>query len=250
MNRIIIWLKIIYYYVVSINCYKNAYLMSSLETIEEITNNNRSIIRFGDGELNLIKGKSIHYQEANKELSEELKNIIDYYIEKHDLNEFLLCMPNEFLNCNGLSLAKKRVWVSSWSYFRYYFKKNFDVNINFGDAFLFANEYSNNYLNIWKNKNNIIFVHNEERYATFFEEKYSKKVDFIKIPANNCYSIINELEKKILSCVERWDSISDGVVLISAGPCAKALIYRMKDTKIQMIDTGHCWDDPLYLRKK
>ena len=50
---------------------------SPIETLHEIINNNKSISRFGDGEFNLIFGRSISFQKANKLLSKRLKNILE-----------------------------------------------------------------------------------------------------------------------------------------------------------------------------
>lgn len=38
------------------------------------------------------------------------------------------------------------------------------------------------------------------------------------------------------------------MVLISAGPCGKVIVFRLKNVGVQVIDTGHCWDDPLHTR--
>ena len=51
-------------------------IISSEDTLDEIIKNNRSISRFGDGEINLIDGVSIGFQEANKILTKKLKKVL------------------------------------------------------------------------------------------------------------------------------------------------------------------------------
>lgn len=248
-KRCVIWLKTAYYFIMSINCYRNATLLSSEKTIEKIVDSKKSLIRFGDGELLCMKGKSISYQEHNLNLSRELKSIEQTYLrEKVDCN-FILCMPNEFLKCNGMTLLKRRKWISSWSFFRYYFKHNLDGSIEYGDSFMFSKRYKKIYQEIWKKKDNIIFVHNKKIYADEFEKSTGKKVIFISIPERNAYACIDNIVNNIKNAIKNLKDLEKSLILISAGPCAKAVVFRLINEEIQIIDTGHCWDDPLELRK-
>ncbi|WP_158095531.1 GT-D fold domain-containing glycosyltransferase [Massilimicrobiota sp. An142] len=233
----------------SINCYRNATLLSSEKTIEKIVNSKKSLIRFGDGELLSMKGKSISYQEQNLNLSLELKSIEQMYLrEKVDCN-FILCMPNEFLKCSGMELLKRREWISSWSFFRYYFKNNLDKSVEYGDSFIFSKRYRERYKEIWEKKENIIFVHNKKNYADDFEKLTGKKVVFISVPEKNAYASIDHIVNNIKNEINKLKNLEKSMVLISAGPCAKAVIFRLINEEIQIIDTGHCWDDPLELRE-
>ena len=51
-------------------------ILSSEDTLDEIIKNNRSILRFGDGEIRLIFGKKIGFQNANKILAKKLKKVL------------------------------------------------------------------------------------------------------------------------------------------------------------------------------
>lgn len=46
------------------------------ESLDLILNKHKSVIRFGDGEFNIIRGESIFYQDYNKELALRLESII------------------------------------------------------------------------------------------------------------------------------------------------------------------------------
>lgn len=246
-HRVRIWVRVIEDFTLSLCCVKKADLLSSEKTIDEIINNQTSLIRMGDGELKILEGKGISYQDYSDSLRSELSLIIDTYLEEKYESGYILAMPNEFLKCNGLKLIKKRVWVSCWSHFRRVFKERYDQNIIYGDAFIFSKKYLSYYSEIWKGKSNILFLHNDDRYAKSFEKEYGKKVDFIKVPNNNAYSVVDDLCQKIaiyLTGKNKYNTI----VLISAGPCAKVIVYRLRNLGFQIIDTGHCWDDPLNVR--
>lgn len=248
MRRLKIWFTIIYQFATSLRCAKKANLLSAEQTKEVVINQKKSLIRLGDGELNILEGKGIHYQEADEMLQKEMADLIEYYLEKEEQCEYLLCMPNEFLRCHGSKLAKKRVWVASWAHFRYIFRKKYDKKIGYGEAFLFAQKYEELYRQIWEEKEQVIFVHNDEKYAKAFAEHYKKIVEFVKVPAQNSYQKIDDIVNEIKKVVERTVvQKGNGIVLLSAGPCAKAITYRLKDLGIQIVDTGHCWDEPLTL---
>lgn len=57
-----------------LNVYK---VFSPEDTLDEIINHNKSIVRFGDGEFEIIFGKDIGFQKNNKKLSKRLYQILN-----------------------------------------------------------------------------------------------------------------------------------------------------------------------------
>ena len=55
-------------------------------------NKHKSVIRFGDGEFNIIRGESIFYQDYNKELALRLESII----LSGNYDNTLICLPDVF----------------------------------------------------------------------------------------------------------------------------------------------------------
>lgn len=238
-------IKIIYYYLISLSGSKRCDYYNATETVQLAVRNRKSIVRLGDGEFNIISGKSVSYQQKNKRLREDICDIIAEYINNQD-NNFILCMPGEFLSPNGIKLNFKQ--IISWAFSRYYFNKNYDIPIIYGDAFLFGKGNEEIYSLIWKEESvkHIVFVHNDQIYGEQFKKRYKKEITFIQIPSRDAYSIIKNIENKIIKSIK--DS-SESVILISAGPCAKVLVKKLADKGYWAIDTGHCWDNPLNLRK-
>lgn len=246
MRRLKVWLCVLKHFFLSINCNKKAILLNSEQTVQIAKEKSLSIIRLGDGEFNILNEKSIRYQKFSPELKKQLYDIIETYIKHGGECKYLLCMPNEFLRCNGLKLMYKRAWVSSWAFTRYFFKKFFDVNITYGDAFLFAKGNESIYSTLWSNYENIIFVHNSVTYSDKFSKLYCKKSYFVKVPTENAYAEIEGIYNEILKYA---NNLQNFIVLISAGPCAKILVKKLSERGIIAIDTGHCWDFPLSLRR-
>ncbi len=246
-KRPIIWLRVLYSLLLTFGGVK-ANIYSAEQTVEEIKKG-RSLIRFGDGEFGIYRGKDIHYQKWSSELKAEFDKIkLDY---EKDVNNcpYVLAVPKSFMSISGFKLMKKRVYVSSWSESRLQFKKTFNRKIAYGDSFLFEKKNKETYSKIWNREDspkNVIFVHNCSKYAENFSNTYNKNTFFVECPSKDAFSCVDELEKEILSVIEKNGFNKDNVTMaISAGPAGKVLVYRFATKGYMAIDAGHCWDDPL-----
>lgn len=218
------------------------------ETVNELLKK-RSLIRFGDGEFGIYRGKNIHYQPWSQELQTAFERIKDDYEADSEQCPFLLAVPRRFMSVSGFQLMKKRVYVSSWAESRLDFKKNFRHDIPYGDAFLFEKDNKQVYSRIWCWEGcpeNVIFIHNNETYADHFANTYKKNVAFVPCPAKDAFSVVDELMETVLKTIEANGWSKESVMLtISAGPAGKVLVYRLSKLGYWCVDAGHCWDDPL-----
>ena len=76
------------------------------ETLDRILNGNYSVLRLGDGELNLIFGENLKFQNYNESLERELREVL---IDNN--KELLVCLPDIF---NGLDIyteKAKKFWL-------------------------------------------------------------------------------------------------------------------------------------------
>ncbi len=230
-------------WVYAYKCCIKSRIISSEETARLVIENKKSVIRFGDGEFFLLNGNSIHFQSHSRELANYLYNIVNDY--RSNKNLYLLCMPKHYFECKGIEIMKNRVVFRSWVRPRFMFKKMYDKeSIEYGDAFLFAEKNRKIYEKIW-NRNTIktvIFVHNNQIYADRFSNIYGKTVYFLKVPSENAFEKVDAIMDDILKLYYKYNS---DIVLISAGPCAKILVWNLSKKGIWAIDTGHCWDDPI-----
>ncbi len=225
----------------------NSSILSAEQTVREIKRG-KSLIRFGDGEFGIYQGKSIHYQPYSQELKEEFIKIKQSYENSSEDCPYLLAVPKKYMQDTALSLCKKRVVAASWAQARLYFKKNFNLHLSYGDAFLFEKANRNIYGEIWNDDSNrkIIFVHNNADYADYFSKSYKKQVLFVKCESQNAFSKIESLEKEIKRVIIENSLEREQVQLVvSAGPAGKVLVYRFSLEGYHCIDAGHCWDNPL-----
>ena len=102
-ERLKIWIKVICDYCCSFFPSK-AKILSSEETIDFACTGKKSIIRFGDGEFNIIQGGNVHYQEYNADLERDMLKILNEYSEK---SPYLLCVPYRYFSKNNLVLNRR-----------------------------------------------------------------------------------------------------------------------------------------------
>ncbi len=242
LKRIRIWVKVCRDYCFSFFPLK-AQLLTPKETVDYVCNYDKSVIRFGDGEFKMLMGGSIHYQDYNLKLKQEMLQIIMDYNRN---SPFLLCVPYLYFSKSNFVL-NKRVLISCWSTPKQLFKKYIKTDVVYGDAFVFSkNNLKINYQKMWENYDAIILVHNDEKY---FKEVFSterQKGFFIKVPSKNSYNFVDDIEREIERTFEINNlSTNNTAVLLSAGPTAKVLVFRLSLKGYKMIDCGHVWDDPL-----
>ena len=246
-ERILIWGKVLGTFFMSFGGVKGI-IYSSADTTENLLIG-KSLIRFGDGEFGIYRGKSIHYQKWTPTLKQAFEKIKSDYENDPSECPYILAVPRRFMTISGWKLMEKRLYVSCWSESRYDFKKKFRHDIPYGDAFLFEKDNKEIYSKLWSSSvcpDNVIFVHNSEQYARGFADTYQKNVTFVKCPGRDAFEAVDILEKEVVKVIESnaW-STKDVMITISAGPAGKVLVYRLSKYGYWSIDAGHCWDDPL-----
>ena len=125
-----------------------ANILNTEETIELLEQTGKSFIRFGDGEIGIFRGKSVHYQQWSKELYDNFLKLKEQY-ERDKECTFILGVPYKYFANSSIKLLKKRVLISSWAQSKFYFQREFSPNITYGDAFLFAKGKEDMYSKIW-----------------------------------------------------------------------------------------------------
>lgn len=174
--------------------------------------------------------------------------IINEYIAQTTTTKYLLCMAGKFLSCKGNKILTKKRYLVSWSFARSVFNKNYDKDVIYGDAFLFAAENQDIYEKLWccSNVSHITFVHNDKKYIRQLEDVSDKNCSYIEIPERDAFEKFDNILKSIIDDVHA-NGQENTMVVISAGPCAKALVYELSKLGIWTIDAGHCFCKPLHI---
>lgn len=227
------------------------HVLNTDETLTLMENEKISFLRYGDGEIAIMQGGSIPFQEYDPKLAKRLRKLLRtdidglkiglpyYYLHplKH-LNDFTakfagsLAVQRRFLckNCN-----KEMVYVDTCitqvyqTYEKYDFKKYYrrmqklledrPVTIVCGEGVLDRLEHK--------------------------AYEVCKSVEFVTAPSVNAYANYDRLLQDVLKTSKRR------LVCIVLGPTAKILAYDLHKKGYQAWDMGHYFKDyDAYMRKK
>ena len=149
-------------------------VLSIEETCRIILDKRVSVVRFGDGELMMMDGKSLDHQCYDTKLSLMLKEVICS-------KDILVCLPESLSNCNILRFKSNIHWRTVLLKHKHLFAKYLDRGRVYGNAFI-----TRPYL-IYKNKTNC-----EERFLLLRQMWENKKLLLIE-GEYSCSGVGNDL---------------------------------------------------------
>lgn len=218
----------------------NIKVLGILDTLNYIMAHNSSVARFGDGEMDIITGHSIPYQDYDENLANELKNIIS-----SESNESLVvCLSDVFERLDRYNQSAVDFWKQHLNN-NYVHYKSLCKAPWYGSTFIsrpymdlvdksLSNMYFKNIKNLWDERDILIVEGVNSRSGVgndLFDNANS--VERIICPSKNAYSKIDEIELLIEKHAE------NKLVLLILGPTAKVLAKRLSIKKFQAIDMGH-----------
>lgn len=218
----------------------NIKVLGILDTLNYILAHNSSVARFADGEMDIITGHSISYQDYDENLANELKNIISL-----DSNESLVvCLSDVFEGLDRYNQSAVDFWKQHLNN-NYIYYKSLCKAPWYGSTFIsrpymdlvdksLSNMYFKNIKNLW-DKRDILIVEGVNSRSGVGNDLFdnANSVERIICPSKNAYSKIDEIELLIEKHAE------NKLVLLILGPTAKVLAKRLSIKKIQAIDMGH-----------
>ena len=199
------------------------------KTLNQIIDKKKSIVRFGDGEIEMIKGGSNYsgrYSEKySRELSEKLTNCLTDVKNEN----ILICVPFYHL----LKNYKKSFF---WQYAQYNYYNFLDKNYVYGDAFVFRHfqkKHIEKFFNYIKNKD-ILYISN---FSNIFDmKKYDilSKINYLEVPYDESFSNYSEIKSFSLDFIKKK---KNPIIIISSGKTSKVLAYDLAN-RVQVIDMG------------
>ncbi len=235
------------------NNIKDLHIFNSDQTLKALEDNPKSFARYGDGEIQLIKGNDIAFQNYHPELSRRLSELLslkrdDIYI---GLNYAYFQSPNEFADTN------KKFYRVHATGFRRFFNNNcnpdniyldaacFGAYYRFDDNFDYELHY-NRIKNLFKDKK-IAIVSGEGVFEKLefnvFELAQSQMI--VHAPRINAFSNYNEILEKIEREVPK-----DYLLCLILGPTATVLPADLTDMGYMAWDIGHIAKDyDAYMKK-
>lgn len=210
-------------------------------TIEELIKSEKSITRFGDGELQLINGIDIPFQKYCPEIQKKLTEILN----SNDEN-FMVAIPKVlYSDLTNANFIAKNFWRKNGKYFR----EILDKYINYNQVYFSAessicyalyqkynfDEYFFNIRKIFQNQN-IILIANEDIFTNIKFNIFDqvKNLEHIIAPKKNAFFDYDVILKNALS-----SSLKDAFFVIILGPTATILAYDLYKNKRRALDFGH-----------
>lgn len=212
------------------------------ETIKKIVSENKSITRFGDGEIDFIYGKGMHYQRYDEKLAIRLKEVLESNEE-----DLLIGIPDavnvEYLELyTGPAIAFWPGWINKFKFRliklldrkkQYYSTQITRFYIDYKDKSNKA-DYVKNLKKIWDNKDVVIIEGDKSRLGVgndLFDNM--KSIQRIICPSENAFDKYNEIMKEALKVNK------EKLILLALGPTATVLAYDLYKKGYRVIDIGH-----------
>lgn len=215
-------------------------VMSIDDTLDELLSSEKSLVRFGDGEIIMIRGKSLYFQDSSQEISRRLAEILQYQDER-----LMVAIPDIFDGLSQYRESGQKFWKDHLLFFRSVYEKYCNAGRGYGNAFVsrcylnFADKSKSEgwFLKIrslWADKN-VIVVEGEGTHNGAGNDLLSgaRGIKRILCPAKNAGDKLEQIKDACLRCPK------DSLYLLSIGPAAKLLTQDLVRTGRRVIDIGN-----------
>lgn len=216
-------------------------VLSIPQTLQLLNEGNQSIIRFGDSEFLYICDKlSLPYQKYDQQLADRLKTIL-----KSDVQNILIGLPSGYHSLSKLSRKGVRFWRSqiAWVYPR--LRKFLDlakIYVNASVTRIYVEyedkshcqDWFEKFMKLWRDKDIAIVEGEKSRMGVgnnLFEG--AKSIKRILAPSHNAFDVYDQL---LLTATE---IPKNTLILLSLGPCAKALGFELAQKGYRVLDIGN-----------
>ena len=210
------------------------------QTLDYVIENKSSIIRFGDGEMDLMLGKSIPYQVYDENLASQLKEIISLQSDE----KLVIGLPNVFADRSNFTPAAEAFWKG---HLEHHLKDYVELAradwygttfvsrpyIDYEDKSKAEGQFEK-LKSIWENRDILIVEGITSRSGVgndLFDK--AKSVKRIICPSHNAFSLIEEIQEAVLQYAE------NRLILCMLGPTAKILSYNLFKKGYRVLDIGH-----------
>ena len=210
------------------------------ETLDYIIENQSSLVRFGDGEINMLAGHSIPYQDYDEELVSIMRDIIG----QESREELVVCLPDAFTDRFRFTSWAIPFWKDHMDHYMDFYRE-LCSNSWYGSTFVSrpyidfedksqAKAQFEKLKSIWKNRDLLIVEGATSRSGVgndLFDEANSIKR--IICPSHSAFSRVHEIEQEIEK------HVAGRLILCMLGPTAKVLAYYLSQKGHQILDIGH-----------
>lgn len=210
------------------------------ETIDELLHTNKSLVRFGDGEIVMIKGGDLMLQKASPEIAKGLAEILAY-----SYDDLMVTIPGIFDTLSDHRKASRQFWKDHLLFCRKTYEKYCNPDRIYYTTFVsrcyyYAKDRSNcgewfaKIRKIWENKD-VVVVEGTRTHNGVGNDLLdtAASVERIICPPRDAYGAI----PRILEACEAYDK--DRLFLLSVGVAAKFLALELFQKGYRVLDIGH-----------
>lgn len=212
------------------------------DTIDILLNTNKSMVRFGDGEIALIRGRNIkqELQKATPEISDGLKPILAY---SHD--DLIVTIPEIFGDLDMYVKKSRDFWIDHLFFnrkiYNRYCNENriyYNTTISRFYCTLSDRTQSRGWIEkiklIWRDKD-IVVVEGERTHNGVGNDlfQYARTIERIIGPARDAYYAVDD----IFAYCRKYPK--DRLFLISLGVAAKFLTQKLFLEGYRVLDIGN-----------
>lgn len=243
----IVKLKIFLKYVINYIKYQNINrktkinIIGTEETLCQLGNNG-SIIRFGDGEFQLINGQGIEFQKYDEQLAERLQEILKC---EHPGRDQLISIPFELISLRGYTYKSRCFWCDYWAKNAKNIIPHLNLDLNYFDSQvtrIFINRkrkgdfllYLQQWKRIWNDKRILIVEGEKSRFGVGNDLlSNAAQIERILCPATDAFGFYDEILREIKK------HYSDQLIFCVLGPTATVLSYDLSFQGIRCLDMGN-----------
>lgn len=210
------------------------------ETIEELRHTEKSMVRFGDGEIVMIKGRDLVLQKSQPEIAEGLKRILAY-----PYDDLMVTIPGVFETLADHSRESRQFWRDHLLLCRKTYEKYCNPDRVYYSTFIsrcyyFAKDKSrcaqwyDGIRDIWKDRS-VVVVEGERSHNGVGNDLLDRTAGIERIicPPKDAYGSLN----RILEACMQYDR--DRMFLLSVGVAAKFIAMELFEKGYRVLDIGN-----------
>lgn len=216
--------------------------VASLEdSVNYIIQTHCSVSRLGDGEIKLVAGKKLGFQDKNSILQEKMIEVLSQPIKNH-----IVCLPDIFNDLTIYDADSQKHWKKHLAFYRKYWYRYINKQTTFYNAFIsrcymmYQNPSMSSHMfnllkQIWQDRD-VIIIEGEQSRLGVNNDLFNntKSIKRILAPNRNAFNYY----QPILDKVTQYDK-QQYLILLALGPTATVMAYDLAKLGYQAIDIGH-----------
>ena len=215
-------------------------VLSIDQSLDYLLEKGASVVRFGDGEMDLVAGRSIVYQDFDPELSARLREIMS--MESNE--RLMICLPDVFTGLERYSIDAQNFWKvhlyyhladyqeicrAPWYGSTFISRPYIDLEDKTPSAGYFAKLKQ-----LWQDKDLLIVEGLTSRSGVgndLFDG--ARSIKRIICPSRNAFSKLESIKQAVR------EHADNRLILTMLGPTAKVLVYDLVQEGYRALDIGH-----------